>query len=221
MLVLAGGGLYAWRQLEAPGLPPGIASGNGRIEAVEIDVAAKTAGRIAEILVDEGDFVAAGQVLARMDTAQLEAQQRQAEAELARATIGVGTAESLVAQREAERMAASAVVAQREAELDAAQKRLARSERLAHTDTVSRQVLDDDRAGAQAARAAVGAARAQLAAADAAIGAARAQVVDAAHAALDRIAVEITDSTLQSPRDGRFNTASPSRVKCCRPAAAC
>lgn len=46
-----------------------LAGGNGRIDAVEIDIAAKTAGRVREILVNEGDFVRAGQVLARMDTA--------------------------------------------------------------------------------------------------------------------------------------------------------
>lgn len=43
-------------------------TGNGRIEAVEADVAAKPAGRVAETLVNEGDFVKAGQVIARMDT---------------------------------------------------------------------------------------------------------------------------------------------------------
>src|SRR5690606_26046194 len=100
------------------GLPEGFASGNGRIEAVEIDVATKTPGRIREILVEEGDFVEAGQVLARMDVAVLEAQLREAEARLQRAEIGIGTARSIVKQRQAERAAAAAVVAQREAELD-------------------------------------------------------------------------------------------------------
>jgi HlyD family secretion protein len=35
-------------------LPPGIASGNGRIEADEIDIVTKFAGRISEMLADEG-----------------------------------------------------------------------------------------------------------------------------------------------------------------------
>ena len=44
-------------------------SGNGRLEAIEIDVSTKTVSRIREILVSEGDFVDAGQLLTRMDTA--------------------------------------------------------------------------------------------------------------------------------------------------------
>jgi len=64
-------------------LPEGFASGNGRIEAVEIDIAAKTPGRVDEILLDEGDFGTAGTVLARMDTAVLQAQMRAGELSLA------------------------------------------------------------------------------------------------------------------------------------------
>src|SRR5690606_30871064 len=112
-------------------LAEGLASGNGRVEAEEIDVAAKSAGRVLEILAGEGDFVRAGQVLARMDTAVLEAQRREAVAQLERARIGVETARSQVAQREAERAAAQALVAQREAEREAARRRLARTEELA------------------------------------------------------------------------------------------
>ncbi len=89
VLALAAGGYYAWLKLRPPGLPVGLASGNGRIEATEIDVDAKIPGRIADILVAEGDFVSAGQALARMDTRTLEAQRREAEAQLDRATIGV------------------------------------------------------------------------------------------------------------------------------------
>ena len=208
-VVVLGGGYYAWKTFANPGLPAGIASGNGRIEATEIDVSTKTAGRIREILADEGDFVTAGQVRARMDTVQLEAQRRQAQASLQRALISVDTAKSLVTQREAEREAAAAVIAQREAELDAAQRRLARSEQLVKTNAASYQTLDDDRASAQGARAAVAAAKASLAASEAAIGAARAQVVDAeaavdaAKAAIDSRTADSDGSTLTAPRDGR------------------
>src|SRR3546814_18329278 len=80
LIALAGGAaVAAWWFLQPRGLPDGFAAGNGRIEAVEIDIAAKTAGRVREILVNEGDFVSAGQVLAKMDTAVLEAQPREAE----------------------------------------------------------------------------------------------------------------------------------------------
>ncbi|RUX78122.1 HlyD family efflux transporter periplasmic adaptor subunit, partial [Mesorhizobium sp. M2A.F.Ca.ET.040.01.1.1] len=155
-----------------------------------------------------------------MDTAQLEAQRRQAEAQFQRATIGVETAGSLVTQREAEKTAAGAVVAQREAELDAADRTLARSQQLAVNNTVSQQVLDNDRAAEQSAKAAVAAAQAQLAASEAAINAARAQVVDAkstvdaAQAAIESIDADIGDATLASPRDGRiqFRVAEPGEV---------
>src|SRR5262245_22619268 len=90
------GGYFVWQTYGRGGLPEGIASGNGRIEAVEIDISTKVAGRIRDILVNEGDFVTAGQVLAQMDTEQLEAKARQAEAELKRAVISVDAAKSVV-----------------------------------------------------------------------------------------------------------------------------
>ncbi len=46
-------------------MPDGIAKSNGRIEATQVDIAAKYAGRIAQVLVNEGDDVTAGEVLAR------------------------------------------------------------------------------------------------------------------------------------------------------------
>ena len=51
-----------------------IARANGRIETAEIDMAAKSPGRIKAIFVDAGDFVTAGQVVAQMDTDVLQAQ---------------------------------------------------------------------------------------------------------------------------------------------------
>jgi HlyD family secretion protein len=220
LALFAVGGYYAWQQSRNGTLPEGLASGNGRIEAVEIDVSAKSPGRIKEILVDEGDFVKAGDVLARMDTTQLEAQRRQAEAQLRRAGISVDTANTLIVQREAERTAAAAVVTQREAERDAAERTLKRSEQLATSNTISQQMLDNDRAAERSAAAAVAAAEAQLAASEAAINAARAQVVDAqaavdsAHAAIESIVAEIDDATLRSPRDGRvqYRVAEPGEV---------
>jgi HlyD family secretion protein len=154
----------AWWYLWPAGLPAGIAAGNGRIEATEIDVAAKIAGRIKEIYVDEGDFVTAGQRLARMDTATLEAQRREAEAKLQRATIAVETAQSLLRQREAERATDVALVAQREAQRDGAERRFKRSADLAPRSAIPEQKLDDDRANFLAAKAAVSSAQAQVAA---------------------------------------------------------
>ena len=220
VIAVVAGGYYALRIYDPSGLPAGIAGGNGRIEATEIDISTKTAGRIKEILVDEGAFVTAGQVLAVMDTQQLEAQRKQAEASLQRAAISVDTARSLLSQREAEREAAAAVIGQREAEQDAAERKLARTEQLIRTNTTSQQTFDDDRASAQRARAAVAASKASLSASEAAIGAAKAQIVDAeasvvaAQAAIESIVADINDSTLRSPREGRvqFRVAQPGEV---------
>jgi HlyD family secretion protein len=210
----------AWDATRPVPLPPGIAHGNGRVEAVEIDIAAKVAGRIADVLVNEGEFVAAGQVLARMDTAVPEAQLREAEAQLQRALIGVDTAHSQVAQREAEKAAAEAVVAQRQAQLEAARRRLARTEELAARGNAPLQTLDDDRAAFEGMRAAQGAAVAQVAAAEAAVGSARGPVVgaraavEAVRATIQRIQADIDDSALRAPRAGRvqYRVAQPGEV---------
>ena len=81
-LVAAGGGYLLWKQHEAAALPKGIVAINGRLEATQVDIATKIAGRVIEIVPHEGDMVSAGSVVARLDKAELEAQlqQRQAEA---------------------------------------------------------------------------------------------------------------------------------------------
>jgi len=220
VVVLAGAAFYAWRSLRPQGLPEGFASSNGRIEATEIDVAAKIAGRIREISVKEGDMVAAGQVVARMDTDVLEAQRREAEAQLKEAQVAIETAKLVVAQREAEKVAAQAVVEQRAAEFDAAEKRFVRSEPLQKEQAVTPQQVDDDRARVQAGKAAVSAAKAQVAAADASIGTARSQIaramaaVEGARANIQRIQADINDSELKSPKSGRvqYKVAEPGEV---------
>lgn len=75
LLLLLGGSLGAgyWWLHRPPGLPPGIASGNGRLEADAIDIDTKFAGRIARLFADEGDFVKRGQLVALMDTRDLQA----------------------------------------------------------------------------------------------------------------------------------------------------
>ena len=199
----------AWQGMQADTLPEGIASGNGRIEATEIDIAALSGGRIAEIRASEGQFVRKGDILVQMDVMQLNAQKRQAEAQLRRARIGVETAQSLVVQAQAQRVAAEASVEQARAAGDAATARLARTESLARSNVASQQVLDDARTAGRETQAGLASAEAGLAAADAGISSARAQVVDAeaavdaAQAAIDAINVQIDDATLVSPRDGR------------------
>ncbi len=220
VLVLAVVAYVSWSKLTGEGLPSGFIASNGRIEAVEIDISTKTAGRLQDIVVREGDFVKAGQVLAQMDTAQLEAKKRQAEAQLRRAKIAIDTAHSLVAQREAEKTSALAVVEQRKAQLDSASKTYTRSRQLLTGNAVSQQIVDDNEAAELSARATLASAEASLAASDAAINAAKAQIVDAeaavdaAQADIESIETDIKDATLVSPRDGRvqYRIAQPGEV---------
>lgn len=213
-------GLLAGPLLDDDELPAGIVAANGRVEAVEINVAAKAPGRLAAIEVNEGDFVRAGDVIARMDVSALEAQKRQAEAQLRQAEAAVEVMRSQVAQRESERAAALALVEQREAELAAARKRLERTSALAKTDTVSRQQLDDVTAAFHQARAAVAAGKAQAEAAQAGIATAKSQLigaqadVDAVKATIERLQTEIDDGVLRAPRDGRiqYRVAQPGEV---------
>ncbi len=217
---LAAAGFYAWQAMNSNSHPEGFASGNGRIEAIEIDVATKLAGRVDDILVNEGDFVQAGQPLAKMQVQVLDAQRDEARAQHQQALNSVVAAQAQVALRESDKRATQALVTQRESELDAAQRRLARSETLSAEGASSIQELDDDRARVRSAQAAVEAAKAQVTAAQAAIDAAKAQVIGtnstvaAAQATIARIEADITDSQLIAPRDGRvqYRVAQPGEV---------
>jgi len=202
-------GVWIWRRAQEDRLPPGIASGNGRIEATEINLSARVPGRLMEVLAAEGDFVKAGQVLARIQTDVLDAQLQEAQARLRQAQNAITTAKAQIAARESDKLAAEAVVMQRESEAQAARQRLARTETLSKAKAASMQDLDDDRARSKSAEAATRAAQAQVAAAQAAVEAARAQVLDgealveAAVATLARVQAEHDDCTLKAPRDGR------------------
>ena len=199
-----------WRAVQPQELGPAFASGNGRIEATEIDISTKLSGRLEELLVDEGDFVRQGDVVARMDTDVLEAQLAQAAAEVAKAENATRTAAANVALRKSEETTAVAVVAQRKAELTGASKRFERSEQLAKSAVVSEQEVDDNRASMESARAALAAAEAQVLSAKSGIAAAESQVIEAeaavaaAKAAAARVAADIKDSELKAPRSGRI-----------------
>ena len=219
-VIVAAGALLLWFFLRPSGLDEGIVSANGRIEAVEVDISAKLPGRIRDITVNEGQSVAAGQVVAHMDTDALLAQLAEARASLAQAMNAVQITETQVTQRRSERALAEAMVRQRAAELNVARKRLGRSETLAREGAAPVQERDNDQAAVEGASAAVEAARAQVAAIDAGIAAARSQVVgagtnvDAARATVDRILADVRDSDLRAPRSGRiqYRVAQPGEV---------
>ncbi len=192
LAVAAAAGGYAWWRLKPVALPPGIAMSNGRIEATQIDIATKLAGRVLEVRVREGDFLKAGQVVARMDTATLEAELRQAQAQLTQARNAVATNK--------------AVVEQRQSELELAANTFKRSQDLLKQGFISPQKLDSDRTAMLSAKAALVAARSRVVEAESA--------VQAALAATQRIKTEIDDSVLVAPRAGRvqYRLAEPGEV---------
>ena len=184
--------VFAWQYLQPPGLPQGIASGNGRLEATDVDITTKFAGRLAEVAVKEGDDVVADQAVARMDVRELAAELRQARA--------------LVKQAQKQRSAAVAVIAQRRSEVKLAEKNLDRSRELYENQNIPIEQLQRDETAVQTARAVRAAADADLARADAAI--------EAAMARADSVQSRIDDSDLKSPINGRvlYRLAEPGEV---------
>jgi HlyD family secretion protein len=63
-LVLGGGGLYAYAAMFGG---DGDATFYGSIDVRDVQLGFRSAGRVAEVLVEEGAPVTAGQVLARLD----------------------------------------------------------------------------------------------------------------------------------------------------------
>jgi HlyD family secretion protein len=102
VVVLAGGGYLYWHSQTGARVPAGLAVANGRVEVERVDIAAKLPGRVAEIRVKEGDFVAKDSVIAQLDTAELRAQLAAAEASVQRAIAAIARAEAEIAIREAE-----------------------------------------------------------------------------------------------------------------------
>lgn len=183
---------YVLTVIRKPELPEGFVSGNGRTEAVEVDITTKFGGRIEQVLVKEGDNVEIKQILVRFDTRELAAQLRKAEAEVRRI--------------KQERHSATAVIAQRQSELSLARKELERSKGLYESDSTSLEQLQRDETAVETAKATLAAARAQLSNAEAAI--------EAAVADTELIKTQIDDSVLRSPINGRvlYRLAEPGEV---------
>lgn len=190
LLVVAGASVW-WFYFRIPPLV-GFASGNGRLEVQEIDVATKFPGRIAEVLADEGQTVQAGQVVARMDTSSVEAQLREAEAQVQRTRQGQTTAKALIVQRRSEELLTS--------------RDLERARALYVNANISVKDYDRARSAMDTAKAATTQAEAQLAEADA--------TIKAALAHKERIQADLKDSVLTAPRSGRvqFRLAEPGEV---------
>lgn len=162
-------------------MPAGIVKTNGRIEATQVDVAAKYPGRLVDIGVEEGSEVKAGQVVGRVSSPEYEAQLRAAQSNVDRATQALAEAESLIDQRKAV--------------LAAAKTDFERGQELIKTQIITQQTFDQRQRNYESAQASVTGAQAQRDQANAAIKSAQAEV--------DRIEAILHDLVLVSPRTGR------------------
>lgn len=177
----AGAALYVWRT-HRPGLPADIFAANGRLEMARIDIAAKYPGRVVDLPVQEGDLVAAGQVVAREDVSEIDAEAQGARAQRAEA---VETLERARAELQAHRSALAL------ARLEWTQTQGLHGKKLVSDVELERRQIE------------LTAQDAQVAAASAALGAAQA-AVDAASAQLARLTVIRDEMTIRAPVRGRI-----------------
>ncbi len=193
-----------------PALHCGGAASNGRIhasghiDATEVHLAATVGGRVLEAPFQEGDEAAAGQLAARLDTAN-------ARHELARARAQLDAADAqlrllLSGTRAEDLQRAEDRLAQARAEQDATDRDLRRLEGLAQRGTATAKARDDAATRQVVATRQVAAAKAEL---DKLVAGPRRQEIEAARAA--RAAAEagvaaagqrITDATVLVPTDG-------------------
>jgi HlyD family secretion protein len=185
LLVLSGGagggGYYAWKQAHPP-LPAGISMGNGRIEADEVDIDTKFAGRVAELFVDIGDRVTPGQTLARMDTSDIQQSLSKSEAQIRQARRAVDEAQANLIQQETQKKLT-------EQEMERARTLLKNGWTTQEVADQRQQALDGAIAGYNAANARVLVSQHALEAAEHDAGFFR---------------VQIADNTLVAPKPGRI-----------------
>ena len=161
---------------------PKFYSGNGRLEATEVYISSKLAGRVEKVFVKEGDLVRPGQKLVQMQTNTLEAEKA-----AALANIKV---------REGELAMANAAVKQKESMLDGARKNYERQKTLLPTAATSQRNFDDVETEYKRAQADLEYAKANVITA--------AAQVETQKAELARIEANIDDSTLYATYDGRI-----------------
>jgi HlyD family secretion protein len=195
VLVIAVAGFFGWRYWQgqkAAELPPGIAAGNGRIEAKLVDISTKEPLRVKEVLVQEGDLVQPGQVAVRLDTVTLEAQLAEARGQVAQAQEQIGIVNASIAKRQSE-------IALAKIETDRVGRMLAENASSQREYDVRKMTLATTTSSLAEERARLSAAR---------------QQVTVAEANVATIQTRIDDATLVSPVLGRvlYRLAEPGEV---------
>jgi HlyD family secretion protein len=168
-------------RLRGETLPDGIVKSNGRIEATQVDVSSKYAGRLAEVTVEEGSSVTQGEVIARISSPEYEAQLRAAQASVQQAKDALAAAE--------------AEITSRQSALEFAKSDFERGQELMKTGFITKQVFEQRKRNYDSAVAAVQSFTSQRDQAQSKIKNSEAEV--------ERIESIIKDLTLVSPRLGR------------------
>lgn len=192
---------------------------NGEVQAVkELNLNPKTAGRLEALLVQRGDRVKKGQIVARMETRELQADRAQAQAELAKAQANLsllraGNRPEAIAQAQASVAQAQAQIASAQTRLNLALERSQRNRALATDGAISRDKLDEVLNEEQSAKANLEQAKAGynnvLQQLDQQKNGARVQEIEqavaqvqAAQASVDKIDVQLEDAVIRAPFDG-------------------
>ena len=185
LLAVAGTIGYGLWRAAAP--PPVVLQ--GQMEAQETDVAPKVAGRIGQVLVQEGQQVRSGDALIRMDSPEIEAKVAQAQAARDAASAVARKAANGARPQEVEMARANWQRAQAAADL--ASKSWQRVDRLAREGLVAAQKRDEAYANFVAARDQATAARAQY---DLAVAGARSEDRAAANAQERQVAAVVAEA---------------------------
>lgn len=176
----------------------------GNVDVRQVRLAFRVSGRITDMLLEEGDTAASGDLLATLDRDTLEIQVQLAEAEVASGEANLRKYEA--GSRPAEIAQARATVAERQAALDNAVTILERRAQLLREGHTSQQAYDDAVALKTEAEARLSAAQEALDLAlegfreeDVAVARANLQ---AAQARLARARTDLEDTALQAPAAG-------------------
>jgi HlyD family secretion protein len=187
---------------------------SGQVDATDVQVAPEVGGRIVELTIDEGDRVEKGDVIARLDTRDVDLALDRARAERAQADaqlrlLQAGSRPEDIHQAEAQAAAARADVAAAEADLAAAETDLQRFERLLQSNSGSQKQRDDAATRRDVARDRLTAVRARETAARAAVArlkaGSRREEIDAARARVAAVDAQI--ATLEKSRADAIVTA--------------
>jgi membrane fusion protein YbhG len=148
VVIVAAGAAMAWWWTHRATVDPHRLQLSGTIEVTQVDLAFKIPGRLLERPVDEGDTVAAGQTVARLDDVDQKLQVARAEAEAASAKAFLAKLESgsraeEVARARAQLQQAHAASQAAESRLKLATDDVARSKNLRTQDVISQQKFDE------------------------------------------------------------------------------